>query len=98
MKKILEEAKTAVGCELDLPMTIDFLGMETFTLDSLSNNPGPKLFVIPDWPCMSWYKPLHDYVVAEAFLLSQTPDLFVDHNANALGEFAWKNWLFCTPG
>ena len=44
----LEEAKQQLGCNEDLPITIDFLSMETFTLDSLSNNPGSKLVVIPD--------------------------------------------------
>ena len=95
---ILEEAKAELNCNLDLPVHIDFIGMETFTLDALANNPGPKLIVVPDWPCMSWYKPLHDYIYAEARLLPNVPHLFLDQHSNALGKFAWRNWLFYVTG
>ena len=79
-------------------MSIDFQSLETFTLDSIGGETSPKLFVIPEWPCMSWYKPLHDLVIAEAVELGNEPDLFLDENGNPLGSFAWQHWLFYVNG
>ena len=80
--KYLKHAKEELNCdEENLPVFLDFKSLETFTLDSISDDKSPKLFVIPDWPCMSWYKPLHDHITAEAIQLEDKPDLFIDEKA-----------------
>jgi len=94
--KYLNPAKEQLNCaDQDLPVFLDFQGLETFTLDSIGDGKSSKLFVIPDWPCMSWYRPMHDLITAEAVKLADKPDLFIDENGNPLGSFAWKHWLFC---
>ena len=91
----LEKAKMELACNNTAKdIIIDFLGLETITLDNISNDFSEKLIVVPDWPCMYWYRPLHDCVVAEAVLLPREPDLFIDSNGNPLEKFAWDNWLF----
>ena len=45
-----------------------------------------KFFVVPDWPCSDWYKPLHDHIVAEAVKLP--------NEENVLGE-SGKPFLSC---
>ena len=97
--KYLVPAKEQLNCiNQNLPVFLNFQSLETFTLDSIADDKAPKLFVIPDWPCMSWYKPLHDLIIAEAVVLPKEPDLFLDANGNALGSFAWKHWLFYVKG
>mmetsp|Transcript_1800 Transcript_1800/g.2420 ORF Transcript_1800/g.2420 Transcript_1800/m.2420 type:complete len:341 (-) Transcript_1800:7-1029(-) len=57
--KYLDTAKEMLNCAGEnLPVIIDFIGLETFTLDNIGGENSPKLFVIPEWPCMSWYEPL----------------------------------------
>ena len=92
--KYLKRAKELLNCTDEIPVLLEFDKLEAFTLDSIGYEMSPKLFIIPDWPCMSWYKPLHDLITAEAIQLSDKPDLFVDENGNPVGSFAWKHWLF----
>ena len=53
-----------------------------------------QFFIIPDWPCMGWYKNLHEEILAEAVRLPRRADLFLNENAMPVGEFAWDFWLF----
>ena len=92
--KFLNPAKAQLNSENEPVALLDFAKLETFTLDSIGKGVTSKLFVIPDWPCMSWYKPLHDFIEAEAVQLPDKPDLFLDENGNAIGSLAWKHWLF----
>ena len=91
----VESAVDELGCAGETPVILDFRKLDTHTLDNIAYGAGPKLFIIPDWPCMAWYKPLHDLVDAEAVQLPDMPDLFLDEKGNPLGSFAWKHWLFC---
>jgi hypothetical protein len=77
---------------------INFLALDALVLDILEGKDiNVKFFVIPDWPCAEWYKPLHQQVVAEAVKLPDNEDTFIlpgkDGNIN-LGKFAWSHWLF----
>jgi len=92
--KYFDPAAEKLNCKESTPVILDFNKLDTFTLDSIAYGSSPKLFVIPDWPCMAWYKPLHDLVEAEAVRLEDEPDLFLDSNGNPVGSFAWKHWLF----
>ena len=56
-----------------------------------------QFFVIPDWPCMTWYKRLHQEIEAEAIKLKKEEDVLVDGKNRPLGKFAWENWLFARP-
>ena len=97
--KYLVSAKEQLNCiNENLPIFLNFQSLETFNLHSITVDKTPKLFVIPDWPCVSWYKPLHDCFIAEAVVLPKEPDLFLDANGNALGSFSWKHWLFYVKG
>ena len=86
--------------ELDIPgeakdvkVVIDFQHLSPFILDHIDSDQ-PVVFVVPDWPCCAWYKPLHRHVSAEAVELPDQPDLFLDPKGNPIGSLAWKNWLF----
>ena len=69
---------------------IDFHSIGALVGDLMENKPlAIKFFVIPDWPCADWYKPLHDYILAEAVRLSASEDY-----PYPLGKFAWSHWLF----
>jgi hypothetical protein len=74
---------------------LNFSVLPTLVSDVLQ---GKKLafhfFVVPEWPCMDWYKPLHDNVTAEAVKLPDEPDLFLTTEGKPIGKLAWSNWLF----
>ena len=56
-----------------------------------------KFFVIPDWPCSDWYKPLHDHIVAEAVKLPNEENTFMvnlEKHSYPVGKFPWDHWLF----
>ena len=53
-----------------------------------------QFFIVPDWPCMGWYKTLHEKILAEAVRLPRKADLFLNINSMPVGEFAWDFWLF----
>jgi hypothetical protein len=36
-----------------------------------------KFFVVPDWPCSDWYKPLRDHIVAQVVKLSNEENTFL---------------------
>ena len=91
--KYLDPAKAELNCNEEVPVILDFQNLDSFTLDNISNDFSPKLFILPDWPCMAWYKPMHELVVADAAALPNKPDLFIDENGNPIGSLAWKHWL-----
>ena len=51
------------------------------------------LFVIPDWPCMAWYSPLHKLVTAEATLL---PNLIFFLTGRAIHWVIWLGTIGCS--
>ena len=56
-----------------------------------------KFFVVPDWPCSDWYKPLHDHIVAEAVKLPNEENTFMvnlEKHSYPVGKFPWDHWLF----
>ena len=62
---------------------IDFNSIEALIDDVIDNKlPHIQFMVLPDWPCMAWYKRLHNEVKA----------------GKALGMFAWERWLFALDG
>ena len=74
---------------------IDFEGIHSLVQDILDGKlSNLQFFVVPDWPCMTWYKRLHDQVTAEAIKLPKQHDLFFDEKKRPLGMFAWEHWLF----
>ena len=97
-KKYLNPAMALLNCKDEIPVILDFTKLEFFTLDTISNGLSPKAFIIPEWPCMGWYKPLHELIVAEAVQLEDKHDLFLDSNDNSLGCFAGKHWPFYFKG
>ena len=80
----------------ELELTIDFQNLETFLLNLL-NTEYEQFFIVPDLPCATWSKTLHDQVTAEAVKMPNEPDTFVDDKGNPLGNLAWDNWLFYRP-
>ena len=99
-KQVLIEVKD----ELEIPGSIDnmevfldFLYLSPFILDNLSDD-SPSVFIIPEWPCCSWYAPLHQKIRANAIQLpDDQEDLFLDSAGKPLGLFAWKHWIFFKP-
>ena len=99
-KQVLIEMKD----ELEIPGSIDnmevfldFLNLNPFILDNLSDD-SPSVFIIPEWPCCSWYAPLHQKIRANAIQLpDDKEDLFLDSAGRPLGLFAWKHWIFFKP-
>ena len=78
---------------------IDFNTIEARTEDVLENKlPHIHFVVIPEWPCMAWYKRLHDEVRAEAGKLTSKPDLFLNDKEKALEMFVWESLLFDLDG
>ena len=77
---------------------IDFHSIGALVGDLMENKPlAIKFFIIPDWPCADWYKPLHDYILAEAVRLPTEEDIFLSASEDypyPLGKFAWSHWLF----
>ena len=77
---------------------IDFHSIGALVGDLMENKPlAIKFFVIPDWPCADWYKPLHDYILAEAVRLPTEEDIFLSASKDypyPLENFAWCHWLF----
>ena len=56
-----------------------------------------KFFIVPDWPCSDWYKPLHEHIMAEAIQLPDKEDTFIVQTSThtyPVGKFAWSHWLF----
>jgi len=74
---------------------VNFSVLATLVSDIMQ---GKKLslqyFVVPEWPCMDWYKPLQDKITAEAVKLPNEPDLFLTEDGKPIGRLAWSNWLF----
>jgi hypothetical protein len=93
---ILEEALEKLGSSTKkLEVLLDYSAIGSLVTDILQ---GKKLhircFVIPDWPCMEWYRPLHEQVTAEAVKLPSEEDLFLSEDGKPLGRFAWDHWIF----
>ena len=77
---------------------IDFNSIEALIEDVLEDKlPHIQFVVIPEWPCMAWYKRLHNEIRAEAVKLTSKPE-FLNDKGKALGMFAWENWLFALNG
>ena len=76
---------------------IDFLSLNALVLDLLEGKPiNVRFFVIPDWPCAEWYKPLHEQITAEAVKLPDEEDLFIipEKSQNfSLGKFSCPELL-----
>ena len=85
---VLENIMGGMEIPGDPKVVIDLKKPNPFILDS------SVIFVIPDWPCCAWYKPLHNHIQTEAVELPEQHDLFLDSKGNAIGNLAWKNWLF----
>ena len=74
---------------------LDFLSIESMVQDIIDEKlPKLKYFIIPDWPCMSWYSRLHKLISAEAIKLPNKEDVFINQQNRPLGIFAWDSWLF----
>jgi hypothetical protein len=74
---------------------INFSALDSFVQDVLDGKLNrSQFFVVPDWPCATWYKRLHRQIKAEAVRLPNKEDLFLDEKNRPLGVFAWDNWLF----
>jgi hypothetical protein len=84
--------------ETQLNPVINFMSIGALVTDLVAGRDlRIKFFVIPEWPCMDWYKPLHQLVEAEAVRLPRNEDLFLIANSSKpkpLGTFAWEHWLF----
>ena len=69
---------------------INFLAIDALNLDILEGKPiNIKFFIIPDWPCAEWYKPLHEQILAEAVKLPDDEDLFILQDNVAIN---WENF------
>jgi hypothetical protein len=74
---------------------IKFDGLDSLIQDILDGKMSQlQFFVIPDWPCMTWYNRLHQTVTAEAVPLPRELDLFLDDKGRNLGLFGLDHWLF----
>ena len=77
---------------------IDFTAIDALVLDVLEGKEtNITFFVIPDWPCAEWYKPLHQQITAEAVRMPDEEDIFIrpgENGAANMGKFAWRHWLF----
>jgi hypothetical protein len=91
---IREEMRFPASVQLQ-NIVIDFCNLDKLTLQFIEKAP-PQCFIIPDWPCAPWYRPLHRLIKAKAVLLPNFLDLFLDSSNNPLGTFSWKNWIFFT--
>ena len=77
---------------------IDFTAIDALVLDVLEGKEtNITFFVIPDWPCAEWYKPLHQQITAEAVRMPDEEDVLIrpgENGAANMGKFAWRHWLF----
>jgi hypothetical protein len=95
-EKYFKEAVNELDVKIQKPkVLINFSGIDSLVQDVLDKKiTDVQFFVIPDWPCMSWYGRLHREIKAEAVKLPRRFDLFLDEKQRPLGEFAWEHWLF----
>jgi hypothetical protein len=93
---VLREALEELGTLVTNPdVLLDFHAIGSLVTDIMQGRTiNVDYFVVPDWPCMEWYKPLHEYVTAEAVKLPAREDLFLSDDGQPLGRFAWDHWLF----
>ena len=80
-------------------VTINFKDLSLLTLQLL-NSDIKKVFVIPEWHCAPWYKPIHGILKKklQSVKLPNVPDLFLDPCGGPLGMFSFDHWLFTTTG
>ena len=95
----LKTALNTLGLDLfqGINVHINFRDLSLLTLRLLNDNP-KKIFVVPEWHCAPWYKPLWG-ILKEKTISVQLPnvlDLFLDAFGNNLGIFAWNHFLFAT--
>ena len=95
LKKALEQ----LGLEMfkGINVIINFKDLSLFTLQLL-NTDVKKVFVIPEWHCAPWYKPLHGILRKKknSVQLPNVPDLFLDAHGNPLEVFSYSHTLFAT--
>ena len=95
----LKNALVEMGLELfkGINVVINFKNLSILTLQLL-NSDVKKVFVIPEWLCAPWYKPLHGVLKTRvrSVKLPSVPDLFTDTLGNPLGVFSYDHWLFAT--
>ena len=95
----LKYALVEMGLELfkGINVVINFKNLSILTLQLL-NSDVKKVFVIPEWLCAPWYKPLHGVLKTRvrSVKLPSVPDLFTDTLGNPLGVFSYDHWLFVT--
>ena len=53
-------------------------------------------FVMPEWKCCYWFKPIFTHRKIVKVELPGVMDLFVDKNGNPMGDFPWKHYLCVT--
>jgi hypothetical protein len=96
LEKYFEQTVTELDAQVKNPkVLINFVGLDSIVQDIIDKRfQGFQFVVVPDWPCMTWYKRLHEEIDAEAIRLPAEEDLFVDEKGKPLGKFAWDNWLF----
>ena len=90
-KQALEELQTEIKIR---KVQIDLKSIGALISDIVEGKElNIQFFVIPDWPCMDWYKQLHDKVRAEAIKLPKEEDLFMI-GGKPVGVFAWEHLIF----
>ena len=96
-KYIPQILKDLESSETTLKLLIDFSAIGALVEDLVKGKKlNIKFCVIPEWPCMGWYKPLHDQILAEAIKLPTHEDVFlcqVGSKTFPAGQFAWDHWL-----
>ena len=63
MKYFKKPAFNSLGLNIfqGINVHIDFKNLSLLTLQLLNTNP-KKIFIIPEWHCAPWYKPLHGFL------------------------------------
>ena len=97
--KHMKPAIQCIGLEVfrGINVVINFKDLSILTLQLL-NFDIRKVFVIPEWHCAPWFKPLFGVLKKKTNLtkLPNEPDLFIDEFGNPLGVFSYDHWLYVT--
>ena len=99
--KYLKPALHRIGLEVfkGINMVINFKDLSILTLQQLNFDlRNLKVFVIPEWHCAPWFKPLFGVLKKKtnSTKLPNEPDLFIDEFGNPLGVFSYDHWLYAT--
>ena len=97
--KYLVPALERLGLQLfqGINVILNFKNLSMLTLQLL-NSDAKKIFVIPEWHCAPWFKPLFGILKKKTHStkLPDEPDLFTDELGNPIGVFSYSHWLYAT--